>query len=177
MNKNLGIKNMVLTALMTALTYIFTVVIRIPTPGGFIHMGDFMIFISVIVLGTKRAVFASGIGMFLVNILGSYILWAPFTLIIKSTMALITGTIIERIGNKEMKTCFIAFTIGSIFMVIAYFISGIFLAYFFIDNTVDFIGSVIFASKDIIPNIIQGSVAIVVATSVINLIPDFIKNR
>ena len=42
-------KQMVVTALMTALVFLAGSVIKIPTIGGFVHIGDCMVFLSVIV--------------------------------------------------------------------------------------------------------------------------------
>ncbi len=48
---------MVLTALMACLVLLATYMIRIPSPftQGYIHLGDTMIFLSVLVLGKKTA--------------------------------------------------------------------------------------------------------------------------
>ena len=175
MEKELNIRSMVLTALMTALVYIATMIVRIPTPGGMIHMGDFTIFISVLILGTKRAVFASGVGMFLVNVLGGLMHWAPFTLVIKGSMALIVGLIIDKKGISR-KTCFIGFTLASIFMVIGYFLAGIIVANFFTGSAIGFTESAVFAARDILPNILQVTVAVAIATPMVSVIEN-IKRR
>ena len=169
MQKELDIRSIVLTGLMTALVYISTVMFLIPIPTGFIHLGDFTIFVSVLLLGTKRAVFASGIGMFLVNILSGAFHWAPFTLVIKGSMALISGYIIDKKGSSY-KTCFIAFVSASIFMVIGYFFAGIFVASFFMENVEDIEASLIFAMAGIFPNIIQVSAAVFIAMPMVKVI-------
>lgn len=170
MGKNLNSYNMVITAIMTALVYTATIIVRIPTPGGMVHLGDFMIFVSVLMLGTKKAVFASGVGMFLVNVLGGFIHWAPFTLVIKATMAFIAGAIIEKAGNTSKKTCLLAFTAASIFMVIAYFFAGILVATLIMGDAIGVRAGILFAARDIIPNIFQVTIAILITTPLINFV-------
>lgn len=86
-NKTLNVKELVLMGLMIALVYLAGSIIKIPSLGGFIHIGDCMVFLSVILLGKKKGAVSSALGMFLVDALGGYYLWAPFTLIIKGAMA------------------------------------------------------------------------------------------
>ena len=95
MNKD--IKKYVLTGLMTALIFAFTFVFHIPVPytSGYIHLGDSMIYISVIVLGPFFGAFASGVGSMLADLLSGYAQYALPTLIIKSIMALIMGLLLS----------------------------------------------------------------------------------
>lgn len=53
-NINSKTRDLVLTSLIIALVFIAGMVIKIPTVGGFVHLGDCMVFLSVIVLGKKR---------------------------------------------------------------------------------------------------------------------------
>lgn len=167
-NKVSSTKQMVVTALMTALVFLAGSVIKIPTIGGFVHIGDCMVFLSVIVLGKNRGAIASGIGMFLVDAMAGYYIWAPFTFIIKFIMAYITGLLIEKLDGEssnilKFKTKYIiAFIVGGIFMVLGYFIAGGIIAAFFTGH-VGLIQGLIVASKDIIGNIIQVVTGIVIA--------------
>ena len=166
-NSNNGTKNLVLTSLMIALVFIAAMIIKIPTVGGFVHLGDCMVFLSVVVLGKKRGALASALGMALVDITSGYYIWAPFTFIIKWGGAYIAGSIIEKLGHAEegkviKKEEIIAFIISGIFMVIAYFFAGAVIAAFLTDK-VGLIQGLVFASKDIVTNIIQVSVGIVIA--------------
>lgn len=117
------IRKYVLTGLMTALVFILTFIIKIPVPytAGYIHLGDSMIYISVIILGPFLGAFASGVGSMLSDILGGYAQYALPTLIIKSIMALCMGFILT---SKTKKSTFfsvitaivvwIAFSVGAI---------------------------------------------------------------
>ncbi len=163
-NENrLSTKEMVLVGLMIALTYIAGSIIKIPSVGGFVHIGDCMVFLSVVVLGKKKGALASGLGMLLVDVLGGYYLWAPFTLIIKGIMAYITGAIIEGNGIKNLALKYItAFAAGGIFMVVGYFAAGTIMSGFLTEKA-GLIQGIVYASKDIIGNIIQVVTGMVIA--------------
>lgn len=53
-SKSLNTSELVLMGLMIALTYIAGSIIKIPSVGGFVQIGDCMVFLSVIVLGKKK---------------------------------------------------------------------------------------------------------------------------
>ena len=57
-------KDMVMTALMAAIIFVATYLIRIPNPatGGYSHLGDCMIFLAVVLLGRKNGSAAAAIG-------------------------------------------------------------------------------------------------------------------
>lgn len=95
-------KKYVLTGLMTALVLVMTFLFKIPTPftSGYIHLGDSMIYLSVIVLGPIYGAFASGVGSMLADILGGYPQYALPTLVIKSLMAFIMGLVLSRKTRK-----------------------------------------------------------------------------
>ena len=94
---------LVMIALMICLVMIATLSIRIPSPftHGFIHLGDAMIFLSVLLLGKKGGSLAAGLGSALADVLGGYAAYAPWTLLIKALMAIIMGAFIEVCIKKE----------------------------------------------------------------------------
>lgn len=95
-NSNHTIK-IIITGLMVAMVTVATMAIAIPVPftNGYIHLGDSMIFLSVLILGWKYGAVASGVGSALADLLLGYANWAPWTLCIKGLMALIMGLVIE----------------------------------------------------------------------------------
>ncbi len=96
---------LVLTALMTCLVLVATISIRIPSPftQGYVHLGDSMIFLSVLLLGKKGGSVAAGLGSALADIMGGYAMYSIWTLIIKALMAFIMGIFIEAATKKEKK--------------------------------------------------------------------------
>ena len=85
----------VMTALMMCLIMVATMFIRIPIPGtqGYVHLGDAMIFLSVLILGWKYGALAAAFGSMLADIIGGFAMWAPWSFAIKGIMALILGLI------------------------------------------------------------------------------------
>lgn len=96
---------LVLMALMTCLVLVATMSIRIPSPftQGYVHLGDSMIFLSVLLLGKKGGALASGLGSGLADLLGGYGMYAPWTLLIKGLMAFIMGAFLEAMMKQEKK--------------------------------------------------------------------------
>lgn len=94
---------MVLTALMVCLVLLATYIIKIPSPftQGYVHLGDTMIFLSVLLLGKKGGAAAAGLGSGLADLMGGYAAYAPWTFIIKGLMAFIMGAFIEAATRKK----------------------------------------------------------------------------
>lgn len=100
-NRN-QIATMVMTALMMCLVMIATMFIKVPIPftQGYVHLGDSMIFLAVLILGKKSGSLAAGAGSALGDIIGGYAFWAPWTLLIKLVMAWILGSFVERMEKS-----------------------------------------------------------------------------
>ena len=103
-NNNKKIENMVMTALMTALITVVTIIIPIPVPftNGYIHLGDSMIFLAVIIIGWRGGAVAAAVGSALADLLLGFVYWAPWTFVIKGGMAFVLGLIIYQ-GMKSKK--------------------------------------------------------------------------
>ena len=91
-------RQLVTTALMICLIVLGTLIFRVPVPmtQGYIHLGDTMICLGVLLLGRKHAAAAAGLGSAMADILGGFAFWAPWSLVIKFAMAWTAGFIIER---------------------------------------------------------------------------------
>ncbi len=115
--------NMVMMGLMTCLVIISTMFIKIPIPmtQGYVHLGDSMIFLAVLILGKKNGSIAAGIGSAMGDILGGYAFWAPWTLVIKFIMAWILGVFVERF---EKKGEIVGMVIAGIEMTAGYYIAS-----------------------------------------------------
>jgi uncharacterized membrane protein len=95
----------ILTGLMMAMIVVATILIIIPVPfgNGYIHLGDAIIFLSVLILGWKYGAVAAGVGSALADILIGYAIWAPWTFVIKGLMAAMMGLFILRAIHKQGK--------------------------------------------------------------------------
>jgi uncharacterized membrane protein len=114
-------KNIAMIAVMAALTFVATYIIRIPTPatGGYIHIGDCMVFLSVLLLGRKRGAAAGALGAGMSDLLAGAAAWIIPTLVIKYVMATILGVIMEKDVTSH-KRWLAGSVVGGIFQVFAY---------------------------------------------------------
>mgnify|MGYP004566051829 CR=1 FL=1 len=105
MNRNEKTYTIVMTAMMTCLVLLTTYTFKIPTPfQGYVHLGDAMIFLSVLVVGRKNGAVAAAFGSALADLLGGYVAFAPWTFVIKGLMALVMGWFIDFMTKKQSKS-------------------------------------------------------------------------
>lgn len=97
------VQKIVMTAMMMCLVMIATMFIRVPIPGtqGYVHLGDSMVFLSVLILGWKYGAVASAFGGLLADVLGGAAAWAPWTFGIKGIMAVILGLIAMKLSKRS----------------------------------------------------------------------------
>jgi uncharacterized repeat protein (TIGR04002 family) len=85
--QNRRVFNIALAGLFSALVFVMTAYFpRIPTTRGYIHIGDAAIYLAASMLPQPYAAAAAGFGGFMADALTGYIIWAPYTLIIKSCL-------------------------------------------------------------------------------------------
>lgn len=120
MSKNMTTKDITITALMAALVFAGTYYLKIPIPamGGYIHLGDSMIFLTVCILGKRKGAAAGAIGAALADLIGGYAIWMVPTFFIKAFMALIMGVMAEK-SNKTYGWV-VGCLISCVFQVAAY---------------------------------------------------------
>mgnify|MGYP003296955684 CR=1 FL=1 len=95
-----NIRMMTITALGIALTFVATAFINIRLPiaanGGLIHLGNVVLFVMATLFGKKIGAISAGVGMALFDLMGGWVLWAPFTLVIVGLMGFVVGLITEK---------------------------------------------------------------------------------
>ncbi|NEZ46775.1 ECF transporter S component [Clostridium niameyense] len=159
-----NILDIVQVAVMAAIVCVTTFTIKVPTYTGYTHIGDSMVLLSVMLLGTKKAVIASSIGMGLTDIISGYVAWAPFTIVIKGVMALIAGKIIYSNKNEDkLSVNLIAFIIAGLWMVTSYYFSGAIMTRFILFKSATLQQSLILALKEIPSNLVQAILGIIIA--------------
>lgn len=159
-----GVGDIIQVGMMAAITYVSTLMFHIPSFMGVVHLGDSMIFLAAILLGKKKAAASSAIGMALFDILTGYGHWAPFTFVIKGVMGYISGSIAYREGHngKNIWNNLFAFSVAGIFMIAAYYLSGVVMARFILMKTATLNQAFILAIKDIPGNISQVVAGIII---------------
>lgn len=152
----------ILTGLMMAMIVVATMLIVIPSPftGGYIHLGDAIIFLSVLILGWRYGAIAAGVGSALADLLVGYAVWAPWTLFIKGIMAAVMGLFILKAMHKQGKSI-----LGlPVYQLIGMILAGCFMvAGYYVAEGVIY-GNFIAAIMGIPFNIVQFSVGTVIAT-------------
>lgn len=91
------------TGLLIAIIAVSTMVIAIPIPftNGYVHIGDSMIFLAVLILGWKYGAIAAATGSAMADAFLGYVHWVPWTFCIKGIMALFVGFIIEKCAKNK----------------------------------------------------------------------------
>ncbi len=117
--KNLSVKKLTMAGVMAALVFVMTYLPKVPVPvtGGYVHLGDGAIFLSVLLLG-PLGIPAAAIGSGLSDLLGGYMVYVLPTMLIKALVALIAWK-----GWKEGSwlRAVIAFVLAEAVMVAGYF--------------------------------------------------------
>lgn len=81
-------RNMILVGVLAAMVCVATTFLHIPiVGGGYVHLGDTVIYLAAALLPTPYAVAAAAVGAGLADLLVAPV-WAPFTVVIKAVMAL-----------------------------------------------------------------------------------------
>lgn len=116
------IRALVVSAMMAALTFVATMVIRIPTPtNGYVNLGDCFVLLSGWLLGPWWGGAAAGIGSMLTDLLSGYTLYAPGTFLIKGLDALVAA-VLFRILHRGGAAAIVSGLVGELIMVGGYFV-------------------------------------------------------
>ena len=158
--KHKSIHKIALCALFTALIFVATYFIAIPMPAiGYINLGDAFILIASLVLGPIGAICA-GVGSALADLMLGYAIYAPATLVIKSSMAIACCFIYK--GFSKFSNRFISIAISAIvaelIMILGYLVFE-WILYGFATAVVN-----------ILFNAIQGGISLVLSIVVISIL-------
>ena len=93
------IRRIVLTGLFSALIFVFTAYIHVPTGAGYTHAGDGFIYLAACLLPTPYAVAAGMIGGALADGLTGFPVWIPATIVVKAVTALFFTSKKDKILN------------------------------------------------------------------------------
>jgi uncharacterized membrane protein len=129
--KKLTAIRIALTAMLTAVVVVFTLLVRGPTPiKGYISLCDVAILFSAYMFGPWVGAIAGGLGTGVADLLGGYAQWAPLSFLIHGLQALLAGLIArQRHLNGEpieasLFRLVVAGLIGMIIMSGGYYFAG-----------------------------------------------------
>ncbi len=113
-------------AAATALVCLGTMIIQIPIPLGYVHLGDAVILLVSVLLGPGAGLVAGGLGSALADLLTGYPQWVPVTLLIKAWMGFAVGILAagKPLGSGS---AFLAACAGLLSMVAGYVVGGVIL--------------------------------------------------
>ena len=116
-------KKLAINALAIALVCVSTMVIQIPIPLGYMHLGNCCILLVSVYFGNMTGMLAGGIGSCLADLLSGYTQWIIPTLIIKGIMGLVIAMIAYREGEEirmmRLRT-FLGAAAGIVIMIAGY---------------------------------------------------------
>jgi len=145
---------LVMTALFTALGYVATRVLMVPSPtGGYMNLGDAVVLLGAFLLGPLWGAVAGGLGPALADLLAGYAAWVPGTLVIKAAMSLLAGGLYQMLGRRvwALPVCGV---LAEAIMVVGYWLyDGLFI-----------VGSLMGAAAGIPGNLVQGGFGLAVST-------------
>jgi len=111
-------------AVLTAVTAVFTLVIRIPIAPtrGYLNLGDVAIYFCAFSFGPFTALAAGGLGTALADLLSGYAQFAPISLLVHGLQGLVAGLIASsgRGGRAETPLWLLAVCAGTLIMCSGY---------------------------------------------------------
>ncbi len=150
---NYDTKKLTTTALMAAVVFVATMVVKIPVGQGYLNFGDAAVFLSGLLLSPGYAFAAAALGSSVADMIG-YPIYIPATFLLKGIMALV----VSRAKGKGTKGKITYMIVGGLIMVSGYYLYEAFILF----------GNVISPLYYIPFNILQFSVGIVIALILIN---------
>lgn len=101
--KKLNVFSIVITGLFAAMVAITTMSITVPSPSpsGYIHIGDSMVYMTGMLLGPVLGPIAAGMGSAIADLILGYYLYIPATLVIKALDALAVALIFTALSKKS----------------------------------------------------------------------------
>ena len=127
--KQMNAKQITLAALAMALVCVSTMMIQIPIPLGYMHLGNCCILLFGVFFSKTIGTLAGGVGSCMADLLSGYPQWILPTLIIKGIMGYAIAAISkDKDGQVKMASwrTLAASAAGIIIMIVGYTVAGIF---------------------------------------------------
>lgn len=152
---------LVMLALFSALVCVLTIFVQIPMGAGYVNFGDALIFIAASVMGPLGGMIAGALGSSLADVFSGYVLYAPFTAVIKGAEGLVCGLLYQKAfaGFRPLLRRLLSTLLSGLIVVFGYFLTD-WMLYGFATSLYNFISGPI-----------QVCVSLVVAMIVLPSIP------
>ena len=105
------LKLMCIAGVFTALVFVVTAYLHIPTSNGYIHVGDGFIYLAACLLPWPYAMFVGAGGAFLADVLTGFAIWAPGSVVIKAVTVLLFSCKSTKIINPRNSLALIPATV------------------------------------------------------------------
>ena len=116
-------RTLAVTAVMTAIVFVLTRVIQVPTPVvGYIHLGDVGVFFSAFAFGPWVGAVTGGLGTALADLTSPYAQWAIFSLLIHGAQGWVAGWMSAR--WQSLGGLVLASLVGGAIVVVGYLLAG-----------------------------------------------------
>jgi len=111
--KNLHIRKLIISAVMTALITAATAVLIVPIPAGYVHLGDGLVLLAGWLLGPVWGAVAAGLGSALADLFLGFAVYVPGTFVVKALCAAVCAFLVGWLG-KAVRNPFLPLCVGSI---------------------------------------------------------------
>ncbi|MDC7219273.1 MAG: ECF transporter S component [Spirochaetales bacterium] len=120
------IRLLALVALMTAVTIVFTLIVRVPIPltKGYITLADVAVYFSAFAFGPLVGGLTAGLGTGLADLIGGYPHWMVLSFIIHGLQAVVAALVARK---KTLPSMIAGAFAGAFIMVAGYFTASAFL--------------------------------------------------
>ena len=88
MKKN-HVKLLCISGIFSALVFVVTAYLHIPTYNGYVHFGDGFIFLAACILPMPYSIIVGVLGAMLADVLTGFAIWAPGSMLIKGVLAIL----------------------------------------------------------------------------------------
>lgn len=153
-------KKIVLASMLGALTFIATIIIRVPMPAiGYVNFGDCFVLLCGWILGPIYGAISAGLGSAIADLSAGYVVYAPATFVIKALMAVAAYYIGVKFAKSEKNFVLkpLSAIVAEIIMICGYFVYE------------SFLGGIAMAAGNILFNSIQGVFGLIAGVVLINI--------
>lgn len=165
----------VMTATLTALAFVATFLIQIPVGIGYVNFGDAVVMVSSVVLGPLGATVVGAIGPALADIVSGYVVYAPFTMIIKGCEGFVCALVFKCVFTKKSVylRAVVSFVVGVVIVVVGYFLADfvlVLVGYMQVEGSL-MIAALVAGAATLVGSLIQVAVSVAIALIVAPKLP------